>query len=413
MLAKLPAIRREIEDRLAKVEDELSLIPEVPLHTAVRTIVDVVHAFSDEVRKEISGEHGYMAWSNAWDDVQQNMWDMLLQLKPTMTTSGKLDKNLYLGTLPGRSAEDSIVIGSDDDTGISGMPETPSKKRKHGVQPKHEGQTPTSPQFRTTKKSASTTRRGQAAGVPSSNQFGDPASFKKLYRLDEVTQYINVHSRSRVPGQIDVKVREESMLSPLKHWQAVTDKFFYELDQRLQQHTRMLFDKHFGHWKGSEIYTESLAIVQSLLDNNIYEQRTTMASESLTDELQGPHIFHKDLFMTEKSATMERYSQARATARLNAYVDDCAAHLGRDLSTAETEKIRKDEKKMSRIREEPYKHEIDLVADITSYYTIAARRFHDSVTMRIESKFFRQLRTRLRDQMQDELGIYEEHKGKL
>lgn len=415
MVEQLPAIRVQIEQRLAAVEADLDLIPDIPLHTAVRTVSDVVHAFAEEVRKEIAGEHGYMAWSNAWESIQKSMWDMLLKLKPTMMTLGQLDENLYHNTLPGRSADDYILIDSDNDTD---MPKTPSKKRKHDVQPKRETQTPASagsPQIRTPRKPASVTGRGRPSNTPStpsSNQSDDLGKLRTVFRLDEVTRHVSMHSKSRVPGQINLKVREDLMLSALKHWQVAIDKFFDELEQKLQRHIRDLFEKHFGRWKDSDLHKESLEIVMSLLVNNLHEQRTTMASESLNDEFEGPHIFHKDLFMAEKLAITERYSQARSTARLNAYIKDCDAHRDHELTSADKEKIRKDGKQMALIREEPYLHEIDLVADVTTYYTIAARRFHDSITMRIESKFFKQLRTKLRDQLHDELGIDDVVQGK-
>jgi hypothetical protein len=76
------------------------------------------------------------------------------------------------------------------------------------------------------------------------------------------------------------------------------------------------------------------------------------------------------------------------------------------------DQCRRDERKMALVKKEPYSREIDLVADISAYYMIAARRFHDSITMRIESKFFKQLRDKLRDQLQDELGIYDAEQGK-
>ncbi|KAF3037124.1 hypothetical protein E8E12_007620 [Didymella heteroderae] len=137
-----------------------------------------------------------------------------------------------------------------------------------------------------------------------------------------------------------------------------------------------------------------------------------MAAESLDDEREGPHIFHEVIFENEKAAIMNRYTQARFDARLRLYYAEYAAHNGQEMPPAKKDQLRKDDRKMAYIRKEPYSREIDLVADISTYYMIAACRFHDSVTMRIESKFFKQLRAKLRDQLQDELGIYDADRGK-
>lgn len=412
VLSKLPFIHQQIEDRLASVEAELSRIPETPLHTATRTVADVVQAFANDVRSEMAGDYGSMEWSNMWDDIEQAFWDMLVKLKPTMSTTGNLDKGLFSATLPGRSPDDAISVDSEDDAETSNAPETPSKKRKHEARAKRETETPApicSP-FRTPKKPTSSRQKPSKS---SSAQANDISKLKKPFKLDDVTQYISQNSKSRVPGQINPKVREEMMLSALEHWPLVIRNFFDEFERQLKKRIEVLFDKHFSTWRGSELYTSSTAIVKSLLDNNFHEQRTTMAAESLNDEREGPHIFHKDIFKKEKAVVLDRYVQARSNARFNVFVIEAEEHHERALSPIEKEKIRKDDKKMTLITEEPYAHEVDLVADISTYYLIAARRFHDSITMRIESKFFKQLRDNLRDQLQDELGIYDEHRGEL
>ncbi|KZM24164.1 uncharacterized protein EKO05_0010821 [Ascochyta rabiei] len=413
VLSKLPVIRRQIEARLATVEDELSRIPDTPLHTAARTVADIVQAFANEMRSEMAGDHGSMTWSNAWEEIQQTFWDMMLELKPTMSIRGKLDEGLFLTTLLGRSADECIVLDSDDDVETSDLPETPSKKRKHDARPKRELQTPahTPLPSRTPRAPASRTSRQLFPNASPSNRSNDMTRLRKQFKLDDVTRHISQHSKSRVPGQMNPKVREDMMLSALAHWPRVVSEFFKELEHQLKLRVKVLFDRHFSAWKGSGLYAKSLAIVESLLDSNIHEQRTTMAAESLIDERDGPHIFHKDIFKKDKAAVMDRYRQARADARFKVFVNEAEAHYEKTYTPADKEKIRKDDRKMALIKEEPYTHEVDLVADISTYYMIAARRFHDSVTMRIESKFFKQLREKLRDQLQDELGIYDEHEG--
>ena len=407
VMQKLPGIHRQIHDRLAAVEEELSGIPDTPLHTAQRTVADVLQAFAAEVRSEIAGDFGHVSWNITWREVQKALWDNLVKMKSTMSTTGNLDRGLFASMLPGRSSDDSIVIDSDEDM----EPETPTKKRKHDTPTKRESQTPapTSSPFRTPKKPA--TSRNLFPNAPTASQTDNLAKLKKPFKLDQITRRIAQTSRSRVPGQIDPQVREEMMMAPLQHWPAITDAFFKEFDCQLKLRIHVLFGKHFQ--EGSELYTASLAIVKTTIDNNLHEQRHTMAAESLNDEQEGPHIFHEDIFKREKTIVMERYAQARFDARLKVYLAEYAAHYDREMSLVDKKKLREDDRRMALLQEEPYSHEIGLVADISTYYMIAARRFHDSITMRIESKFFKQLRDKLRDQLQDELGIYDEHQGML
>jgi hypothetical protein len=67
---------------------------------------------------------------------------------------------------------------------------------------------------------------------------------------------------------------------------------------------------------------------------------------------------------------------------------------------------------MNLLNQEPYSSELTVAAEVTTYYMIAARRFHDSICMRIESKFFKRLRTQLRDELENGLGIHDEVEGK-
>ena len=418
VLSKLPLIQDQIESRLAKVEAELSQIPDVPLHTAVRTVADVVQSFANVVSSEMAGEHGFMTWSNTWEGIQQGFWDMLIKLQPTMSVHGSLDEKLYSATQPGRSADDAINIDSDDDTNMSDLPETPSKKRRHGDQPKSE-QTPASSApspFRTPKKPLGRPRpqsRDQSGSAAASSAMPEDLAVHRMsFNLDKVTEYVRQNSKVKVPGQINPKVREELMLNALEYWPLVIDHFFAELETQLKKRLEAIFEDKFQTWQESKLYRDSLAVLRSLVDSNIHEQRTTMAGESLKDEREGPHIFHKDYFKKEKAATLERYSQARINSRFKAFVKEKAAYTDREVLKPEQDKLRKDAKIMAIINEEPYTEEIDLVADIATYYMIAARRFHDSVTMRIESKFFKQLREKLRNQLEDELGIYDGPQGK-
>lgn len=418
VLSKLPLIQRQIEGRLANVEAELSQIPDVPLHTAVRTVADVVQSFASAVSNEMSGEHGFMTWSNTWEGIQQGFWDMLIKLQPTISVHASRDDDLYSATQPGRSADDAINLDSDEDTNMSDLPETPSKKRRYDTQPKSE-QTPASAPspFRTPKKPLGRprpqSRNQSASAAASSTTHEDLAVHRMSFNLDKVTEYVSQKSKSKVPGQINPKVREELMLDSLEYWPLVIDRFFAELESQLKKRLEYIFEQKFQAWQECRLYRDSLAVVRSLVDSNIHEQRTTMAGESLKDEREGPHIFHKDYFKKEKAATLERYSQARTNSRFKAFIKEKAAYTDREVLKPEQDKLRKDAKIMSVINEEPYTEEIDLVADIATYYMIAARRFHDSVTMRIESKFFKQLREKLRDQLQDELGIYDGPQGEL
>lgn len=81
------------------------------------------------------------------------------------------------------------------------------------------------------------------------------------------------------------------------------------------------------------------------------------------------------------------------------------------MTAQEEERLKRDERTMAVLRHEPYEIELGAVVQVTAYYMLAARRFHDSVCMRIGSKFFKQLRTQLRDELENGLGLNDGSEG--
>lgn len=407
-LDELPAINKQISSRLEDVEKELKSMPETPAHSAVRTIADALMRFSVAVRKEMEGEHEHTTWRNTWEALQTAFNDALVAMKPTMSTSGSLDKDIFLSALSGNSADESILVESGDEGNemtSSNMPETPTKKRKREIT---SATTPLKTPIKTAKRTPT-----HATDLMTPYQPGGFDQFKKKFILDEVTREVNQNSKSKIPGQIHPKVRESMMLSALEKWYLAIDVFFRALEKELVARIHLLFKNAFKEWKGSKLHQDAWSIVSDLLKNNLSEQRTTMATESLNDERDGPYIFYADHFNHEKAKVLEVYREHRLRARLRVLATEARNHYERELSEAELSKFRKDEKKMTVVAQEPYKNEIDLVADIVSYYNIATRRLHDSICMRIESKFFKQLRTQLRDELESGLGIYDDKQGKF
>ncbi|KAH9876502.1 hypothetical protein J1614_003633 [Plenodomus biglobosus] len=404
---RLPEIYDQILTQLDGVEKELEKIPVTPAHSAVRAIIDHILDFSLDVRYEMEGEHEYTGWWNCWRAIQDAFNDALLSMKPTMTTSGGLDEGIYASTLPGTSAENAFLIDLDDDDNVPmrDVTESPTKKRKKDE---------SSPQPKATAKGT----KKQPTGSPSkksgtTNVPGGFGGLRERFVLDDVVREISQTSKSRIPNQIHPKVREALMIKPLRSWQRPMDVFFSTLEKEIVARMQYLFNKHFAKRQGTELFHNAWKIVHELLRNNIHQQRTIMAQEALVDELEGPHIFFQEVFNQEKATVAKIYSQKRLRVRFDIFVDEAKTYLKRDMTPNEQEKVRKDSAKMALIAKEPESYEgvIDLVADVKAYYNLAARRFHDSLCMRIESKFFKQLRTQLREELETGLGIRDDENG--
>ncbi|KAH7074308.1 interferon-induced GTP-binding protein Mx [Paraphoma chrysanthemicola] len=405
IVARLPIIQKEIDHRLLAIEADLQQYPKPPTHNASRIIFDIVLEFSQDLRRELEGEWPCKSWNNEWKYQRKAFFDGLISLKPTMATLGNRDQglfaisisNAFLGGISGRSATDSIVIDeeereiTDTDTQMSETPSTPTKKRKV------EGTPVPSP--------LQTHRSGTKEPSP------DFSEKRMKFQLDAVAEYLADSSKTTIPGNTEPRVVHDMMLKSFSNWELPVKAFFDGLEQKLRQLVKRLFDRHFEKWQGTELNGAAWKIVEEMLNLNFHQQRTTMADESLGDEKEGVYIFHAEIFAQEKDTIIQQYRQARFKARFNTYKTERLRRLQKGMSPTEEAKLLRDPKMMALLNREPYSVELDVAAVVTSYYMTAARRFHDSICMRIESKFFRQLRTQLRDELEQGLGIHDEAQG--
>jgi hypothetical protein len=406
---KLPIIQAEIESRLREVEDDLKHYPEPPAHNALRIIFDLVLELAQDVRQEVEGNYRHKGWFNEWEALQKAFFASLISLKPAMVTRGEHDKGIYRAHLnAGRSIDDSIAVDdgdsnadTDEDVRMPETPETPSKKRKIGSM---SGPSP----LKASLGGSKSTSNAQSTELV---QVADFSEKKTKFQLDSVSQHLMEMSNTRVPGRIDHRVTADMTLQTLRNWDLPINDFFTRLKERLQSHLKALFHKHFDPWTGTAIHDAAWKIIMEMLSLNLHQQRTTMAEESLNDERNGVYIFHNETFSRDKEVILENYRQARYKARLNSYKNDRMLHINKIMTPAEEARMLKDEKLARLLNAEPYGVELDVVAEITTYYIMAARRFHSSICMRIESKFFKQLRTQLRDELENGLGIHDEING--
>lgn len=401
---RLPVIEEEMNTRLTSIEEEIKQYQEPPSHNAVRIVFDTVLQFTENVRLELEGDYPHNGWRIKWTALQNALFESFISLKPTMATAGDRDVGLYKASLG--SATQAILVhddddhdenGTDSDVRMTGEPETPTKKRKMESTP-----AASSP----LKKDGAKLLETSAITLP------DFTKHKVKFNMDEVSQHVEQTSNANIPGRIEPKVVEAMMLEPLQHWQLPIKAFFNKLEEVLTLRIKELFDKYFTRWAGTGLYSAAWKIVEEMLNANLHVQRITMATDSLGDE-SVVHLFQKDMFNREKAVVLETYRQARFKARLSTYKKERTAKTGKPMAPNEVTKLLKDPNLTRLLHEEPYINEMDAVAEVSTYYMIAARRLHDAVCMRVQSKFFKQLRTQLRDEMEGSLGIHDEHHGKF
>jgi hypothetical protein len=410
---KLPFIREEIENRLSDITCELESIPETPSYSAVGIVAGVVSSFSTEVAQQMNHEFDHTNWWDDWETLQRAFFDALQAMKPKLKCGGQRDVGLFLHSLLGGRADNSIVLDSDDedqDTRMSDVPETPVKKRKREVD------TPGLPTFKTPTKTPTKAKNtpNRIAKPSKPAKKPEPADFvkeKKVFGLDEIEVEIAAKSKSKVPGQVHHRVREELMVLPTAKWELAVDLFFNTLEDKLRKWLKNLFNKYFGSWKDAQLYRSAWAEVDEIIQNNISEQRNVMAAGTLKDQKQ-VYIWPRETFENEKAIYLDKYHAFRPKLRLKKYQEEMADHYNRGLTPKEVKDMDKDPEVLNRVKEEPYPNSVfDVMADVAAYYDIAYPRFHNAICMRVESKFFTQLREELQAKLVSTLAIFDGDDG--
>lgn len=407
IIKKLPTIEQEIDRRLHKVENDLQEIPEPPTHNATRLISDVILDFSQEVRQEIEAQWPCKTWRNNWKALQKSFFGKLESMRPTLVTRGREDESVYFdiqAALPGSLAKQPILLSDsdnengnpndDDSQTVVSVSQSPSKKRKlveTGLMLRERIPTP------------------GPRKVPAEMPDPDYSGFKKSFQLDQVREYLLENSQSKVPGQIEPRVINSMMLEAIEHWNKPLDHFFDCLGKQVRTQIQNIFEKHFKSRQGSPLHTETRRIVDHLLADHLLQPNKTMALDSLNDEKEGPYIFHEDIFEEQKKKTLEWYQHNRLSTRLKIYMRKKQQLTEKPVTPAEEEKVKKH--CMAVLKFEPYEIEVGVVAQVTTYYMLAARRFHDSVCMRVESHWYKKLATELRDELENRLGVRHDQQG--
>lgn len=408
VIKKLPIIQNEIDTRLHEVEATLKQYPEPSAQNASRTVFNIVLSFTQNVSREMEGDFPNQAWRNDWKELKKALFSSLATLKPTLTVRGSRDIGIYRASLSGGSSvRDSIVLDSDEDDAMgddnhvaSRTPETPSRKRRT--------ETDASPGPSPLKKPCKETEPRKP--LPQI-VFKDFKEKKTKFQLDDIAHYLEKTSNTSMPGQVEHKATNQMTLKTLKNWQLPLDEFFEKLEHLLKVRLQILFDKHFGTRASTPLYERSWKIVVQMVDLNLQQQRTTMAAESLADENHGVYIFHTGAYTRDREAQLEYYREARYKTRLSLYKEERSDKTGKHMTPVELAKLLKNEKFAELMKHDPYDVELGVATNITTYYMMAARRFHDAICMRVESKFFEQLRTQLRDELESRLEIHDEAEG--
>ena len=372
----LPSIRQEIDHQLREVESELAKIPKPPTRDVQGKVREVVRAFAGQVEKELLGEHPCNEWKLRWRELRDGFADDLKELWPLLSSKANRDEGIYKryrGVQTG-----TVVVISDSDEEKEPAPEmapSPSKKRKIESQKPQPG--------------------------PKKSQF---KGFH--FSLDETKKSLDEMAPPKNPNQVNPNAISCLMLRTLQKWKEAMENFLDNFQAQIVEFIAKVFDDSFSAWRESLLAKESRRLVHQLLKESLDEQKMTFAVETLQDELEGPYFYDLHEFDIYKREAMEQFRKRRFSARVKRYFEEMSQETQREYSDNDRQsQLKKDALLRQYLEKEPYERELDVVAQVSAYYRMASKRFHDSICMRIESTMFRRLRKDLNEELVSQLAI--------
>jgi hypothetical protein len=181
------------------------------------------------------------------------------------------------------------------------------------------------------------------------------------------------------------------MLESLGHWHVVVTTFLDQLDRQLALQIEQVLDKALGDWKTTGLYRETKKIVERFVASLLDSQRTTMAPETLNDELCGPYFLDATYFDFHKERVLGAFTSARFNKRRDIYFEIMEKNTGKVVAEPKQKEDAKKEPLKSKIANDPYSREVDVIAEVRAYYQLSSIRFHESICMRLESQLFKAL----------------------
>ncbi|KAK8241243.1 P-loop containing nucleoside triphosphate hydrolase protein [Phyllosticta capitalensis] len=369
ILASLPTIREKVQQALTEIHAELAHLPEPPTSEAQRIVYDRINAFTQKISDQIKGDHPEHQFRMRLKQLRKEFRDAIQNQRPILIvrtpSDGKatpqpappqMRANSVLSTptrAPGngkRRQDDDAIVISDGEAEPS---PTPVKRQK--------------------------TRNDSAAS----------GEFVQKITLDDIRKELDIHTSSDIPGEIDPRAVNHLRKTALANWDAPTKKFIDGVENALKTLLAESTDIAFRAWKTTELAKESRKVAQGFLNMGIHEQRQNVVPRTLRLERLKPMTENEKALEANQQEELAAFNKARLTARSHALIMEEAASTGKPVpSYPERQKKINSEKIFERLGPDPYAREVEAMAKVRAYYTIASMRFIDHINQSLQAELF-------------------------
>ncbi|KAJ5650625.1 uncharacterized protein N7484_004348 [Penicillium longicatenatum] len=362
----LPSIIKQINEKAARIDEELRTLPDPPADNVQRILIEKVLTLGLRFKGMFGDGPGPESRM-----LQQSWNNLVLDFQKALE---KTQPRLRLGAI-----SDSHQMRERLDFDLEmGIPSTPRGKRKAAAveEPGSKSRLSVEPQA-----------QQPATPIPKkvflTNHFSRWESARR-FELEEIRKIKQECQRAGIPNQIEPSAIQTLNREMVMHWGEIATDFVHALHRVVQKAIIMTLDDVIAEYHQTGLYRELQKLISEFLEcinAQFAEDVSAYFEMERGNTLTMAQMEHKERTTRSLKLLIERREIARAKCwlRLRGRPDDDHTKIT-----------------SSELGPDPFSQEIEMMANSRGYYEIARMRFTDMVCLFAESK----VKWMCRDQLQ-------------
>lgn len=392
----LPCHQAKIEERIAYIDSDIALLPELPSRDQLLIVTSKLREFGTAVRSSILGlgsNSVNKAFTNKIARLYDDYCQVLLDMKPGLVVNVTQNQKV-------------IPIDSDDELDSSPFTSTPA-------QASFKPETPTP--FTPTRQRLSALDLNGHGGRRLDPYVTCRGSGKQKWRLIDIANIIDTYSEVDLKGQVSPEAGRDLIRQSIEHWRQPMSIFLQILGEAIH---KMVFDhlhNHLAQWQQTPLYSASERLMLALIAKLGNRQR--LLNQGLLD-LETRFQFNLSQSVREhnENEQMASIREVRNIARkrdhllsnlrkTKKYKDQADASIRKDLERDATTEDKLAAVKLTDLPAEQFERELILSGYVRGYYITAARRFAENIVMTTAGNFLGEFEDVIESYLAEELGL--------
>lgn len=167
------------------------------------------------------------------------------------------------------------------------------------------------------------------------------------------------------------------ILVTLSNWHIPLDELFASIEKQLHSTLQLTLSQCVAGWYTTELFRELCRLCIEFLTDQIVIQRNQHAARTIGLEQRKPLTGDSEAMELYIARELEVLQTARFKARAGEYFDEQDRTTGKTTTGEErTRKIQNDKDLRSKLGPDSYQREVEVMAKIRGYYTVAASSLH-------------------------------------